>query len=101
MRETDATAISRSFTDPASFEVVFDRHYTPVYRYLRRRVGDELAQELAAETFLQAFRARGRFAAGGDSALPWLYGIAANLIRMNQRAEERRLRAYARMAGQI
>jgi RNA polymerase sigma factor (sigma-70 family) len=100
MRDTDALAISRSLTDPEQFEVVFDRHFARIHRYLRRRVGSELAQELAAETFLRAFRGRRRFAAGADSALPWLYGIAANLIRMNQRAEERRLRAYARAAGQ-
>jgi RNA polymerase sigma factor (sigma-70 family) len=100
MRETDALAISRSLTDPESFEVVFDRHFVSIHRYLRRRVGSELAQELAAETFLQAFRGRRRFSARADSALPWLYGIAANLIRMNQRAEERRLRAYARAAGE-
>jgi RNA polymerase sigma-70 factor (ECF subfamily) len=100
MRDTDALAISRSLADPESFEVVFDRHFASIHRYLRRRVGSELAQELAAETFLQAFRGRRRFTDGGDSALPWLYGIAANLLRMNQRAEERRLRAYARVAGQ-
>lgn len=94
---TDAVAIRRSLGDPECFEVVFDRHFATVHRYLRRRVGAELAQELAAETFLQAFRSRRRFgAAGGESALPWLYGIAANLMRMNHRAEERRLRAYAR-----
>jgi RNA polymerase sigma factor (sigma-70 family) len=104
MRDTDALAISRSLSEGGrasqSFELVFDRHHATIYRYLRRRVGAELAQELAAETFLQAFRARRRFAAGGDSALPWLYGIAANLVRMNRRAEERRLRAYARAAGE-
>jgi RNA polymerase sigma-70 factor, ECF subfamily len=96
VEDTDALAISRSLSDPETFEAVFDRHFAAIHRYLRRRVGTELAQELASETFCQAFRSRGRFAPGCDSALPWLYGIAANLLRMNQRAEERRLRAYAR-----
>lgn len=97
---TDARAIARSLTEPERFELVFDRHFATIHRYLRRRVGAELAQELAAETFLQAFRVRRRFAGGDgvDSALPWLYGIAANLLRMNLRAEERRLRAYSRVA---
>jgi RNA polymerase sigma-70 factor (ECF subfamily) len=97
--DTDARAISRSLSEPECFEVVFDRHFASIHRYLRGRVGAELAQELAAETFLQAFQSRRRFSAATDSALPWLYGIAANLLRMNQRAEERRLRAYARAAG--
>jgi len=93
---TDARAIARSLNEPERFEVVFDRHFAAVHRYLKRRVGTELAQELAAETFLQAFKGRRRFA--GEDALPWLYGIAANLLRMNRRAEERRLRAYSRVA---
>lgn len=94
---TDAVAIRLSLADPDCFEVVFDRHFATIHRYLRRRVGAELAQELAAETFLQAFRSRRRFdGSTSESALPWLYGIAANLLRMDHRAEERRLRAYAR-----
>ena len=32
-----------------------------------------------------------------DDARPWLYGIAVNLLREHRRAEERRLRAYARV----
>ena len=78
---------------------MFDRYFAQVHRYLRRRLGDELAAELAAESFLQAFRLRRRFVGGDASVLAWLYGIAANLVRMNHRAEERRLRAYARAAA--
>ena len=33
--------------------------------------------------------------------LAWLYGIAGNLVRMNHRSEERRLRAYARVAARV
>lgn len=35
------------------FTGVFERHFTPLYNYLTRRVGKELAQDLAAETFAQ------------------------------------------------
>jgi RNA polymerase sigma factor (sigma-70 family) len=38
----------------------------------------------------------GRFTGDEASVLAWLYGIAANLVLMNHRTEERRLRAYAR-----
>lgn len=96
--EPDASVLRRSIDQPEYFAVLFDRHFARVHRFLRRRLGDELAGELAAETFLQAFRSRGRFRGGEASVLAWLYGIAANLVRMNHRAEERRLRAYARAA---
>jgi RNA polymerase sigma factor (sigma-70 family) len=99
--EPDASVLARSIDQPDCFALLFDRHFARVYRYLRRRLGDELAGELAAETFLQAFRSRARFTAGEASVLAWLYGIAANLVRMNHRAEERRLRAYARAASRL
>ena len=97
--ESDASVLRRSIDQPDCFAVLFDRHFAEVYRYLRRRLGDELGAELAAETFLQAFRSRRRFAGGEASVLAWLFGIAANLVRMNHRRGERRLRAYARAAA--
>ncbi len=96
--QTDRDAILSSVERPESFEVVFDRHAPVVYRYLRRRVGVALAEELTAETFIRAFGARRRFDHSGESALPWLFGIATNLVRMQRRTEERRLRAYGRAA---
>jgi RNA polymerase sigma factor (sigma-70 family) len=97
--EPDASVLRRSIDQPDCFAVLFDRHFAEVHRYLRRRLGDELAAELAAETFLRAFRSRRRFTDEEASVLAWLYGIAANLVRMNHRTEERRLRAYARAAA--
>jgi RNA polymerase sigma factor (sigma-70 family) len=96
--ESDASVLARSIDQPDCFAVLFDRHFAEVHRYLRRRLGDEPAAELTAETFLQAFRSRQRFAGGEASVRAWLFGIAANLVRMNHRTEERRLRAYARAA---
>jgi RNA polymerase sigma factor (sigma-70 family) len=99
--ESDASLLRRSIDQPDCFALLFDRHFAHVYRYLRRRLGDEVARELAAETFLQAFRSRRRFAGGDASVRAWMYGIAANLVRMNHRTEERRLRAYARVAAGV
>jgi RNA polymerase sigma factor (sigma-70 family) len=93
---SDRRLIAASLDRPERFEGVFERHAPAIYRYLRRRVGKELAEELTAETFLRAFRSRRRFDRRRESALPWLYGIATNLLRMHRRAEQRRLRAYAR-----
>lgn len=77
---------------------MFDRHYDAIAAFLRRRVERALADELASETFLRAFGARARYDGARADARPWLYGIAANLLRGHRRSEERRLRAYARAA---
>jgi RNA polymerase sigma-70 factor (ECF subfamily) len=82
--------------DPRLFAGVFDRHYVAIAGFLRRRVERSLADELAAETFLRAFDGRGRYDVARADALPWLFGIASNLLSRHRRAEERRLRAVAR-----
>jgi RNA polymerase sigma-70 factor (ECF subfamily) len=91
--------IRRSLRYPEEFEVLFERHAAIVLRYLQLRVGYGMAEELMAETFVRAFAGRRRFDLRRGSALPWLYGIASNLIRMHFRTEERRLRAYRAAAG--
>ncbi|MDQ6820974.1 MAG: hypothetical protein M3076_11690 [Actinomycetota bacterium] len=78
---SDADAVRDSFGDPRRFEVLFDRHYDAIARYLCQRVGQQLADELASETFLQAFASRSRYDVTHRDARPWLYGIATNLLR--------------------
>jgi RNA polymerase sigma factor (sigma-70 family) len=94
---TDADVIAASRRDAREFAVLFDRHHGAIHRYLSRRAGSVLADDLAAETFLRAFDARERFDEHRSSeALPWLYGIATNLLRRHRRDEVRGLRAIAR-----
>jgi RNA polymerase sigma factor (sigma-70 family) len=92
---SDVECLARSLKEPKAFELIFDRHFGAVHRYVHRRAGRELADELAAETFALAFERRASCRASG-SVLPWLYGIATNLLRRRRRAERRQLRAYGR-----
>jgi RNA polymerase sigma-70 factor, ECF subfamily len=92
---SDAAWLARSLEEPTAFEYIFDRHIGAVHRYLHRRAGHDLADELAAETFALAFERRASCHAS-ESVLPWLYGIATNLLHNHRRAEQRQLRAYAR-----
>jgi RNA polymerase sigma factor (sigma-70 family) len=94
---SDAQVIAASRVEPRVFAAVFDRHYDAVHRYLARRVGSDLADDLAADTFTTAFDARRRYDTAHLDARPWLFGIATNLLRHHRRGEARRLRAYARL----
>ncbi len=96
-RETDAAVIADSHERPVSFAAVFDRHFDAVHRYLARRVGTDVADDLAADAFLTAFRLRDRYDPSHEDARPWLFGIATNLVRHHRRSEVRRLRAYERI----
>jgi RNA polymerase sigma factor (sigma-70 family) len=93
---SDANVIVRARREPAAFAAIFDRHYDAIHGYLRRRLDAPIAEELAAETFTRALRGLTRYDDDRPDALPWLYGIAANLARRHRRTELRRLRAYAR-----
>lgn len=92
----DSHLIERSGAHPEAFAAVFDRHAAEIYRYLSRRVGASVAEDLTAETFLVAFRERARYDASRPDARPWLYGIATNMVRGHHRAEVRRLKAMAK-----
>ena len=92
----DAGAVGRSLAEPSAFADIFDRHFVAVHRYLHRRAGRDIADELAGETFRIAFETRARWSRTTQDARPWLLGIATNLLRRRHRTEERRLRALAR-----
>jgi RNA polymerase sigma-70 factor (ECF subfamily) len=94
--ETDANAIETSLSRPDAFVAIFERHFDVISRYLRRRVDPVLADELAAQVFTVAFSRRESYDSTQADARPWLYGIAASLLRGHARAEERELRALAR-----
>lgn len=80
-----------------TFAAVFDRHFRDVHGYVARRLGRDVADDVAAETFLTAFRLNDRFDAGRGDRLAWLYGIATNLMRRHRRDEVRGYRAMARL----
>jgi DNA-directed RNA polymerase specialized sigma24 family protein len=50
VRADDAEMIERSRRDPEYFAVLFDRHAPSIHRYVARRAGREVADDLVAET---------------------------------------------------
>ena len=88
----DAAVIERSWHDPEQFAALFDRHAPRIHRYVARRAGAEVADDLVAETFLAAFAKRLRYDLGYRDAGPWLYGIATNLVGQHRREEIRQFR---------
>lgn len=96
----DAELLRRSGVDAEWFATLFDRYFTPLHGYAARRLGGPGGDDVAAETFLIAFRQREGFDPGRGTVRAWLYGIATNLIREHRRAEERGYRAHARVAAE-
>ncbi|MEU0569072.1 RNA polymerase sigma factor [Nonomuraea sp. NPDC005983] len=92
----DSFVIQRSWQDPETFAVLFDRHGPVLHRYAARRLGPEAADDVVSETFLAAFEHRHRYRPDEADARPWLYGIASNVIGKRRRSELARYRAYVR-----
>ena len=51
-RLDDAVLIERSWHEPEAFATLYDRHATPIHRFAGRRLGDQMADDVVAETFL-------------------------------------------------
>lgn len=99
IQTSDSDEIAGSREASERFAIIFERHYLAIRNYLRRRISGSLADELAAETFVVAFRRRASYDHAYANARPWLFGIAVNLLRRHRRQEIRELRAYARTAA--
>lgn len=91
---TDAVLWRRAAAgDVDAFALLFERHARRIYSYCFRRTADwSLAEDLTSVTFLVAWQGRQKVVLEAESALPWLYGIATNVLR-NQRRSLRRYRA--------
>jgi RNA polymerase sigma factor (sigma-70 family) len=92
----DSDLIAESRTDSESFAALFDRYADMLYRYISRRLGPDLAEDLVGETFLVAFAGRNKYDLSYADARPWLFGIATNLISRHRRTEAARYRALQR-----
>ena len=83
----------------ADFEDAFREHFAPVYRFIARRVGTGLAEDLAAEAFATAYRRRASCDPDRGSLRSWLSGIAANIVRGHWRDEQQLLELDARLGS--
>ena len=79
----------------AEFCRMFDAHRAAVWSYCYRRLPSDEVQDAVADVFLHAWRRIDR-APGGDDELPWLYGIACNVVRNTRRSDARRRRLWAK-----
>ncbi|MEW1836412.1 RNA polymerase sigma factor [Nonomuraea angiospora] len=94
---TDAELVARFRRDPDLFTAVHDRYYRDIYLYVAGRLDTQIAEDLAAETFLLAFDRRDRYDPERGDLRPWLFGIATNLIARHRRKETRHYKALAKL----
>ena len=86
--------------DEHAFGVLFERHAERVYNYCFRRIADwAAAEDMVSAVFLEAWRRRAdlELTAQDERLLPWLLGVATNLLRRRSRSAARLARAIRRL----
>jgi RNA polymerase sigma factor (sigma-70 family) len=83
---------------PEAFGLLYERHARAIYNYLFRRCGDwSVAEDLTSVVFLEAYRRRREARIAEGKVLPWLYGVATNVIRNQRRSLRRHSEALKRL----
>jgi RNA polymerase sigma-70 factor (ECF subfamily) len=72
------------------FRAAFSDSYADVVRFARRRADPDRAEDVAAETFLTAWRRITDLPVDPGDARAWLFGIARHCLLNDRRAERRR-----------
>ncbi|MBT2226457.1 RNA polymerase sigma factor [Nonomuraea sp. NEAU-A123] len=94
---TDADLVAGYRGNSELFTAVHDRYFRDIYLYVAGRLDTQVAEDIAAETFLLAFDRRDRFDLEKGGLRPWLFGFATNLVARHRRKEARHYKALARL----
>jgi len=84
--------------DDTQFRHLYMTHRDAVWSYIVRRVGRNEVDDAVAEVFVVAWRKISE-APAIDEQLPWLYGIARNIVRNVIRSSNRRKRLWIKTAA--
>lgn len=83
--------------DEAALTTLYRRHVQAIYRHAFRATGDcTRSEDVVSITFAEVWRLRTRSVEAG-SVLPWLYGVATNVLRNEQRTTRR----YQRLLSHV
>lgn len=85
-------------TTDVKFRRIYDEHFEAVTRYCLRRLPVADVNDATAEVFLVAWK-KIESVPGGEEALPWLYGVARNVVRNASRSTRRSGRLTGRLGG--
>ncbi|WP_433383279.1 RNA polymerase sigma factor [Actinoplanes sp. CA-142083] len=89
LRDVDLMALAVEGRGDA-FGQIFRRHGTVVYNYCFRRLGSwSAAEDATSLVFLEMWRRRDRAVHFEGSLVPWLLGVANNVVRNLHRARRR------------
>jgi RNA polymerase sigma-70 factor (ECF subfamily) len=82
--------LKRQKKNPAKFEVIYNRYYEQIYRYLYARVDStDLAADLTSQVFYKVLLKIESYSFKGVPFASWLYRIAFNEMNMHFRKDSK------------
>jgi RNA polymerase sigma-70 factor (ECF subfamily) len=82
----------------SKFRRLFDENYEAISRYCLRRLPLADVNDATAEVFVVAWK-KIEHVPAGEEALPWLYGVARNVVHNTQRSTRRQVRLAGRLSS--
>jgi len=96
---TEIELLVKIKNNPEAFSELFNLYYKPIFGYILRRTGDfDDTADIAANTFLQAFKHIGNYSYKGISIKIWLYRIATNEVNMYFRDKQKHKSLFERIS---
>ncbi|XVQ10730.1 RNA polymerase sigma factor [Spirillospora sp. CA-255316] len=95
--ESGGTGVPGESRDARRFTAIYDACRQRVWAYAAARAGRQAADDVVSETFAVAWRRLGDVP---EPALPWLLGVARNVLRDRYREEARRAAFTTDFAGE-
>lgn len=83
----------------ATFEAMYAANVRDVLAYCLRRASSADAHDITAEVFTVAWRRRGELPPSSET-LPWLYGVAANVLKNQSRSTRRARNLVGKIGSQ-
>lgn len=88
--EAEWLEVQAAQRNPAYFRPLYDRYYTPIFRFIYKRTADEeLTADLCAQTFLKAIQKLADYEYRGLPFSSWLYRIATNEVTQHFRTVQK------------
>jgi RNA polymerase sigma factor (sigma-70 family) len=84
--------------DKRRHDALFAAHHDAVWRFAVRRIGEDGAEDVVAETFLVAWR---RLDAVPEQELAWLLGVARKVIANQRRGQRRHANLTERIGHEL
>ena len=98
--ENEAQLIDSAKQNPKQFEVLYNRYYEQIFRYIYQRVSDsQEAKDVCSQVFLKAMNNLANYEHKGLPFSSWLYRIAYS--ELNQSYREKKAKKTVNIDTQV